>query len=297
MRPRLGLAGLLVSVMLAGCDASGHADGNEETAAPSPTRTVWIPEAGACYPIVEAVSYQAGAMPLDCAKTHRAETVYVGSFAGAHAASVEPPAAGSPALRWAFDDCDARTKRFVGGDWRGARLSIQVVVESPESWADGSRWYRCDIFELDAPGGGNAREHPQDHSIQRTGSLRDAFKRRLPLVYTCFDDTELRNFVPVGCSKPHGYEFVGIWTAPDLAFKEVDRDEDRLFRGCYSVLARYLGVPKKTRVEDHVGATYFMPSPEAWQRGDRGVRCFLWSDGHRLTRSVKGGGLRALSTA
>jgi hypothetical protein len=42
------------------------------------------------------------------------------------------------------------------------------------------------------------------------------------------------------------------------------------------------------------GTTFRPPSAEGWQRGDRGVRCFLWSSDKDLTRSLKQAGRSAL---
>jgi hypothetical protein len=295
VRARVGVtAGALISLMLGGCGSAGGPGGSAHSAHPSASQSARAPEAGACYLTVITVSYPFSDQPMDCAKAHRAETVSVGIFTGAYAERVTPPPAGSPAVRWAFRACDTAAKRFVGGDWRGARLSIQVVVPSPAGWTDGSRWYRCDIFELDAVDGGTAKNHPLDNAIQRTGSLRGAITRRLPLVYTCFNRDEWENLWPVACGKSHRFEYVGVWTAPDIRYDDADQDRNLLVDRCRSVITRYVGKPKKTNADIVPGVTYRLPSPEAWERGDHGVRCFLWSDDGALTRSVKGAGLDAV---
>ncbi|MEU5673845.1 hypothetical protein ABZ749_26530, partial [Micromonospora sp. NPDC047753] len=35
------------------------------------------------------------------------------------------------------------------------------------------------------------------------------------------------------------------------------------------------------------GSIYYPPSQREWEEGDRGVRCFLWSDDRKLTRSMR----------
>ncbi|WP_374709229.1 septum formation family protein [Micromonospora sp. AKA38] len=48
-------------------------------------------------------------------------------------------------------ECDAKATAFVGGDWRGARLTVQVAPPSPGGWQGGSRWFRCDILSSTWP--------------------------------------------------------------------------------------------------------------------------------------------------
>jgi hypothetical protein len=139
------------------------------------------PKAGECHLSVDPVSYASTYAPVDCARTHRAETISVQEFTGAPAAPVSLPAAGSPALRRAFDICDDDARGFVGADWRGGPDSVHE---------------RCvEIME--------ARATRRDRSLVRTS-----------------------------------------------------------------------------------GTAFRMPSKEAWQRGDRGVRCFVWLDDRPMSRSV-----------
>jgi Septum formation len=277
------------------CSGSDGPKGSAQAAAPSPTLATPAAKVGNCYLTVISVSYPSTDLPMDCAKSHRAETFSVGTFAGEHASRTTLPPAGSPALRWAFNACDTEARRFVGGDWRGGLLSIQVVVPSPQDWEGGSRWYRCDIFELDSLDGGTYRNHQKDHATERTGTLRDALTRRLPLVFTCFNEDEWKNLEPVACDKRHRFEFAGIWRAPELVYDTLDDNENQLYRSCWSVIGAFVGASRKVDMGDYVGVTFRTPSPEAWQRGDRGIRCFLWSEDRDLTRSVKGAGLGALS--
>ncbi len=296
MKPRLAVAAVaaLIPVVLAGCSAAGKPTGSASAGRSSAPAAQPPPAVGACYLKVRAVSYPATDLPLDCAKTHRTETIAVGDFTDEYARTPAPPPAGSGALRWAFHACDLESQRFVGGDWRGGRLSVQVVVPAPDSWAAGSHWYRCDIFELVTLDGGTAREHPDDQAVERTGSLRDALTRRLPLLYTCFNDDQWEQYVPVLCTKPHHFEFVGIWTAPEIARAKIENDDHRIWAGCLRVIADYIGAPELVSLEPQTGIDYRLPSLEAWERGDRGVRCFLWAETQQLTRSLKGAGPKVL---
>jgi Septum formation len=279
----------LVLVSTAGaCTKSDSPEGSAQAAAPSPTPAASAAKVGNCYRNVSSVSIPSTDVPMDCAKAHKAETFSVGTFAGEYAERVALPPSGSPALRWAFKACDTAGKRFVGGDWRGARLAIQVVVPSPQSWEGGTRWYRCDIFEF-------ALDGPRDTAVERMGSLRGALTRRLPLVYTCFNSDKEQGLRPVACNRRHRYEFAGIATAPEVAYDALDSYENQFYNSCWSVIGAYVGAPKKVDMRDHIGVTFRTPESPAWGRGDRGIRCFLWSSNHDLTRSVKGAGVRALA--
>jgi hypothetical protein len=287
--------GALISVLLAGCGAPAGADGDliDDWHA-LPEAKPFIPEAGVCHLTSEPSSYLSSYAPVDCAKTHQSETVYVGTFTGVDADRQTPPTVGSPALRSVFAECDTKAQQFVGGDWRGARLAVQVVPPSPPGWAGGSRWYRCDIFEVDVLDGSTARKRPDNHGIERTGSLHDALKSPSPLGYGCFNEDQWGSLQPVACDKPHRFEYAGIWTAPDLSYDAFAKDPARVHAECRSVIAGYVHVPDDGNMRYRTGTTFRPPSEEWWARGDRGVRCFLWSGDRSLTRSLKAAGATAL---
>jgi hypothetical protein len=251
---------------------------------------------GACYLAVTAVGYPATDRAVDCARSHDTETVFVGTFAGPFAAAAAPPPRGSRAVHAAFKVCDTATRRFVGGDWRGGRLSVQVVVPAPQTWTGGGRWYRCDVFEVPNMEGVSYRGQAVDAATSRTGSLRAALTRRLPLSFTCLTATEeiYQLSDPVPCTKPHQYEYVGAWTAPDLTYEDLAGQSERLYRRCRAVIGAFLGLPKAERALPRTGVSYREPSANAWALGDRGVRCFIWTE-RPLTRSLRGAGLAALA--
>lgn len=129
---------------------------------------------------------------------------------------------------------------------------------------------------------------------QRTGSLRDALKGTAPLAYGCQNESPAGILLQVPCTAAHRFEYVGTWTAPDVPYADVDRDEDQIHSRCRRVIAGYVKVPVDRLLPYRSGTLYVLPSEEAWDRGDREIRCFLWSSDRALKRSVKGGGTRAL---
>ena len=183
-------------------------------------------------------------------------------------------------LRPAFAECDAKATAFVGGDWRGARLTVQVAPPSPGGWQGGSRWFRCDIFELDTADGGSAQRHPDDHPVQHTGSLRDALKGPSPLDFGCLNEDRYGAFEQTDCARPHTFEYVGSWTAPGTSYADASRDEDGVHAKCRILVARYAKVSVDGVLRYRTGTSYLVPSAEAWALRDRGIRCFYWSGGY-----------------
>jgi hypothetical protein len=280
---------VLASVALSGCTVLGRGDGR--TAGAGVTTARAGPVVGTCYLLLTHVSYPSFETPVGCEHVHEAETVSVGQF-GDQAEAATAPAAGSRAHRAAFDACDTAGKAYVGGDWRGARLSLRVVVPAPQLWAGGARWYRCDLFELVTVDGSTGQEYAYDHGADRTGTLRDALTRKLPMVFACFNKDTWGHLQHVACGKPHRYEYAGVWTAPDLTYEDLADQKERIHRHCWAVIATFLDLPDRLNVRQYTGVEYRLPGPEVWQRGDRGVRCFLWAQDGDHTGSLQGIGVR-----
>jgi hypothetical protein len=285
----------LVATLVAGCGEPVGTDGDlTDDWAALPAPTPFVPQADVCHPSAEDTGYLSTYTLVDCARVHQAETVYVGRFPAPYADRSTPPGVGSAAVRAAFPTCDAKARQFVGADWRGARMTVRIVFPSPRGWAGGERWFRCDLTVLDQIGGGTVLNHPEDHPVDQVGSLRDILRHPSPLAYTCFTDTKYFRLVPTACGKTHRYEYVGIWTTPLPSLALITANHARVWSACRSVIAAYVHIPDDGTMANRAGVDYVPPSPEAWARGDRGVRCLLWSDNRELTRSVKGAGPSAL---
>ncbi|MFC8617089.1 septum formation family protein [Micromonospora purpureochromogenes] len=279
-------------MVLTGCGAPGGTDADlTDDWRPMATARQFSPKAGECHLIREATAYLTSYAPVDCTTTHLVETFHVGTFTGALAARPIPPRVESTAMRAAFADCDKRAKQFVGGDWRDARLSVQVAPASPAGWTGGSRWYRCDIFELDEVDGANG---DSDRAIDRAGTLRGTVGSRSPLTHGCSNEDDWGRLRPAGCTTAHQFEYAGIWTAPDRSYEATSRDAKTIHAGCRAVVGRYAKVPVDGNLRYRTGTAYRLPSQELWARGDRGVRCYFWSSGRTFTRSIAGGGPKVL---
>ncbi|SCE82739.1 septum formation family protein [Micromonospora mirobrigensis] len=289
MRRRLrGTAlGLLLATLVTGC--AGPTDAGATPKWESASAAPFVPVAGACHREVENVGYRFAYAPVDCAEVHRTETVHVGTFTGAAAGRTTPPPAGSADRRTAFKACDARATAYAGADWRGALMSLRLVTPEPRDWTAGSRWYRCDLFTLSSIDGSSSRRNPDDFATQRTGSLRGVLTRPSPLRFACFDEDRWENLAPVPCARAHHFEYVGIWTAPEGTYEWAGRDPEVIYNHCQQVIARRVRGTADERPVPGSGTMYRLPSPGAWQRGDRGIRCFYWSGEYRtMSRPLEG---------
>jgi hypothetical protein len=267
-----GTAGVLLAALLAGCGAAGNTS--------SLQAIPFVPKAGVCHPVADRVGYRDSYAPVDCAKPHRLETVFVGTFTGPDAARVTPPPSDSSEIRAAFRVCDAEATKFVGADWRGGLLGVQVVNPSTEDWADGSRWYRCDLLTA-------LSLEDELTATERTGSLRGEFTHPSPLAHGCFNADKDNYLSPVSCTRPHRYEYVGIWTAPEGTYLAAERDPKPIFGHCRDVIAAYTKGTAYAKSARNSGTTFRLPSGDAWALGDHGIRCFYWSDERDMTRSLK----------
>lgn len=287
----LALVGV-VTLLAAGCGRPGGVDGDltddwAAIAAPVP----YVPAAGVCYLNDFAPNLPLSAnRPVDCAESHRLETVHVGTFIGADADRRVPPRPGSAEIRAAYTECDGKAREFVGDEWRAARLQIAIVAPAPAAWSGGARWYRCDLQEY-------SWADDDRVPINRADSLQGALAAAdSPLRLGCFNVALASNgsvdtLVMVDCAQPHNSEFAGVWmAAPDTDHPDSDRDFLPLYDGCYQRVAAFAGVPEDRNLRSRTGVVTVPAAPGNWRAGDRGVRCFLWVEGGRFTRSLKAAG-------
>ncbi|MBX7264855.1 septum formation family protein [Micromonospora sp. Llam7] len=281
------VAALTVGALLAACTGSGGLDADlvdDWPALPSPGP--FTPAAGVCHEADFADVVPLGAYaPVDCAASHRVETVHVGAFAGGQD---DPPATGSPELRTAFAQCDDRASGHVGDNWRAGRLRLAVAVPSEPGWVAGSRWYRCDLMEVDTV-------EAAATVVPRTGSLRDALRAPSALRLGCQQTRTgrggvVQTLVPVECAERHDAEFAGVWPAPDRPYPTRNAEWAPFYAGCRSVLARWAGLPDDGDLVFRSDVVVRPPGAGRWRVGDRGVRCYLWLSDRSVTGSLSGAG-------
>ncbi|MEV0425531.1 septum formation family protein [Micromonospora sp. NPDC050495] len=114
------------------------------------------------------------------------------------------------------------------------------------------------------------------------------------MAFGCLNEDRYGAFEQTGCARPRTFEYVGSWTAPDTPYVDAGRDEDGVHAKCPVLVARYAKVPVDGVLRYRTGTSYQVPAAEAWARGDRGIRCFYWPGGLKVTRSIKDSGTKAL---
>ncbi|MFR9776201.1 septum formation family protein [Micromonospora sp. MS34] len=292
MRRWLTAAVAVTAVLaLAGCGVPAGVDRDLADDWPAlPAAKAFVPEAGACHPIVQDIGYLSGYNPVDCATQHRVETLHVGTLTGPDADRSTPPRAGSNGVHTARAECDRQVNKAVGADWRSGRLQLSVVFPSGSAWAGGARWFRCDVYEVASLDDGSV--------TPRTGSLRGALKPGSPLTFGCFNPKlakdDIEEMRPVACTAKHHAEFVGIYQFPDISYAEFQRTSGRAHKACRSLIAKYAKVPDNSDMRYRAGTIIYHPFEEEWKDGNRGIQCFLWLSDRTLTRSLKGAGSKGL---
>jgi Septum formation len=252
----------------------------------------FVPEAQVCHqgayqPTAPATEYQ----PVACDQPHMAETVHVGTFSGEAAELDAPPAPDAGEHRAAYAECDEQATEYLGDGFREARLWLGVAVPSPAGWEGGARWFRCELMEVESVYG---------DAVEREGSLAGALEEGSNLRLGCYqvavEDGVVSELTPVACDETHQAEFVGVWRAdgggyPDPSDGEA---EERVYDGCRSQVANYVGVPDDDDLIYRTGTIADWMGEQDWAAGDRAFRCYLWLPDSELTGSLRDAGADAL---
>jgi len=282
------ITGVLAAVALTGCSGKpAGVDGdlvNNWAAMPEPK--VPVPTAPACYDAIgdpaeiPAATFVA---PIPCAGggPHNVEAIHVGQFTAADAEADTPPLLGSPARRGAYAECTAKAREFLGDDWRVARLLLSVALPSARHWEGGARWFRCDLVEY-------ANLHDTKLAA-RNASLKGVLAGPSDLRVACAKGTTVStisiDIKLASCAEPHNLEFAGIRDYPEGTDPAgVDEVKD-----CRPLVAAFIGVPNDDNLNYRTGLVASSFPREAWDLGNRGVRCFVMP-AKDVTGSVKGRG-------
>ncbi len=277
------------ALALSACSLPAGIDGNlvnSWSAAPAPKGT--LPVAGDCYD--DDGSNMLDNPPVSCTSSHVLDVAYVGTFTGADAARVTPPAVGSPQQRAAYAKCQAPTATFLGADWHSGMVQLSVSLPDEAGWTGGARWFRCDVSILDYPDGDTT-----SYSIALKGSLKTDTAASLRCVVWKDHKTYITNLAKSTCAKPFNGEYAGFFTAPNTAFPSTDKKESQIGQdGCEGVVAHFLGFSGHSDESQYVGWVSLHFDEDRWNSGDRTIRCFasaFTSDG-KFTQSVKGIGAK-----
>jgi hypothetical protein len=243
---------------------------------PTPRPSPFRPDAGTCHASYVSEGPASIYKPIDCEQRHVAETIYVGTLRDA----VSRPVAGTIEAFQAFQAftaCDGQAGEFLGGDWHGAKLRLQLTIPSREDWAAGARWYRCELSPIDVPSHFSEGWH---------GSLRGELAKadsRLALHCLSFDPGD-SGLLQIPCSDKHNSEYVG--TIGITTLDEID-DSDRLAERCLDQVGIYAGITYHDELDRATRVWWNAPQDHEFLGGDHRVRCFAWWAGTTKTRSLK----------
>jgi len=276
---------LTATLVLTACGQGGGgiADRWSRMADPVP----WQPQAGTCHHGFEPRLMRSAYEPVDCADSHRFETVHVGQFGG-EVPAAEPPAENTPEFKSAWADCDAKATSYLGGQWRDRQVRVAVSLPVPEGWTAGSRWYMCQLGPVEWTG---------NRASVLNQSVRGKYASLPVLEWGCGNQPDTGEFEPTDCGEEHDTEFVGSFTL-DMSYPSVKalyEANDPLFhRQCLKLIAGFVGVSGPDRLPRGTGSSYWLPDDVDWQSGDHSVRCFLWIDGGAVSKSLRNAGVSQL---
>ncbi|HEX6681185.1 MAG TPA: septum formation family protein [Candidatus Limnocylindrales bacterium] len=246
----------------------------------------WQPQAGTCHQGFEPQLMRSAYDPVDCANTHRFETVHVGQFGGEVAPSA-PPEEGTPHFKSAWAECDAQATAYLGGQWRDRQVRVALTMPTPQGWTAGSRWYMCQLG-------------PAEWTGNRSTVLNESVKGKygsLPVLeWGCGSQLDTGEFKPTDCQEPHDTEFVGSFRIelPYAQVKALYHGNDAMFhRECLKLIAGFVGASGVDKLPRDTGSSYWLPQAKDWESGDQSVRCFVWIDGGNATRSLRNAGAAA----
>jgi hypothetical protein len=191
------LLALLLTGVLLGC--GGPATPGDD---PDQVDSTEVPELGACrrltLPDVAQPSDATATVP--CSEEHTAQTYAVGELPD----ELDTAAYDAPEVAaFAFDTCSTQLEKFLGGDVSLVMRSIVTWAwfrPSPEAWADGARWYRCD-----AVGGGEQSATLVSLPETARGLLQGRPDDRW---MACVEGASVDAGPKVACSEPHDWRAV-----------------------------------------------------------------------------------------
>lgn len=169
---------------------------------PEQVDAVEVPELGACRLLdLDDVAAPTNATPVvGCSSPHTAETYAVGELPDElRDAAYDAPEVGL----FAYRTCDAGLQKFLGADDSQSMrtiLSWAWFRPSEKAWADGARWYRCDVI-------GGGEQSAELVSLPRTarGILSGRPDDRW---VACVEGPSVAGSVKIPCTQPHDWRAV-----------------------------------------------------------------------------------------
>lgn len=256
---RKAAALLAVLLLTSGCDAPSLRDRPSDSADP--------PRLGACRDLsVEAVdSPTDDTEPVPCRKRHTAETFLISELPATTGQAYDDRRHGAHVHR----TCSLAFQKFLGADESLAlrtRLSWVWFRASEKAWAQGARWFRCDVV------GGQ----PTDRAFRKLprtakGLLAD---EEVSAWMTCAHGPVLAEAKKVFCSEPHDWRAVTAIKIgrPEEAYPGDRVSEVRARDGCSDWVGAWMNYPT-----DYEFAYSIFHEAE-WKAGNRRAVCWARTD-------------------
>lgn len=259
---RLVLLLLTLAALSGGCGGSGPSKAAQAEATTPP-------QMHACRNLTRAaVAKPSNTTPVvDCADPHNAETYAAGPLPARfkHAAIDDHKLAD-----WAYDTCAARLERHLGADQSLLMRSMLSWVwfgPSRSAWADGARWYRCDLI-----GGGQAGAAYVDLPTSTRNLLRG--KNPDDRWLACARGKSVDGGEKVSCADKHTWRAVTTIKvgSPNAAYPGDAAVVATSKQYCSSSVHAWLGYPK---TYDYA-YTWF--GEDEWAAGNRRSVCWARTD-------------------
>lgn len=253
---------LALAVLGAGCSGTG---GKGHASA----ETTAVPQVNACRNLTRAdVAKPSNASPVvACADPHNAETYAAGPLP----ATFAHVSAGNTALgEWAYDTCTSKLEQHLGANQSLLMRSMLSWVwfgPSKSAWADGARWYRCDVV-----GGGQASAAYVDLPTVTRNLLRGQNPDDRWLA--CARGTSVDSGEKVSCADKHTWRAVTTIKlgAPSDPYPGDAAVVAKSKQYCSSSVDAWLGYPNTY----HYGYTWF--GEDEWAAGNRRSVCWAQTD-------------------
>lgn len=253
-----------------------QADANSSITPSSTADPLAVPTVGSCYDhVLESSPFSSDAEEAElvpCNEEHTVETVAVGELADV----ARPPDMFSDRARELYRACEQGAQEYLGVAWRSTYTWLVLSVPSSAAWAEGARWYRCDL----TVNGGFYQQRPE----RTTGSLRDGVEPITCLTWFATDNG-LSRIEPSDCTDEHQGELAGVFPVPeDADYGDIDALVDQFDELCVPVVLDYL---QADRIPDELSYWFAWPNETDF---DQWVLCLVSAeeDNRSFVGSVRG---------
>ena len=254
------VAGLVLALLASGCSSA-------PLAPRAASDKVDPPEIGACYQLepADVESSSNDAEPTGCEGEHTSQTFAIGTLPDSTGDGYDDSGHG----KWIYPRCEAAFQKFLGVDESMAmrvQLSWAWFRPSEKAWANGARWYRCDVV-------GGTTESDRYRALPNP--TRGLFRGKPPEQWlTCAVGDTIVGSQKVPCTEKHDWRAV---TTVKLGEKGDPYPGERLTQVrtrdfCSESVGAWMNYP----VDYEFGFTWFKQAE--WQAGNRRSICWARTD-------------------